>query len=113
MAQSYGVPNSFTATFTGPYSGSTDAVKIRNITLGVNAWKGGESPYTQSVEVEGVTVNSVPDLVADTQAQEILSNSRCVVHLENNGGTITAVAVGGKPTENLELQVILQEGVVV
>lgn len=113
MAQSYGAAASYTATFAGPYNANADSVKIREITLSVSAWKGGESPYTQSVEVEGITVNSVADLVADAQAQAILSDSRCVVHLENDEGTITAVAVGGKPKKDLTLQVIVQEGIVV
>lgn len=110
MATSYGTAAGFTARFSGPYSGST-STKIVDITIPKNGWKGAISPYTQAIQVEGVSVSSVVDLSGDSTALETLTKSRCMVYLENEEGTITAVAVGGKPKDDLVLQAMIQEGV--
>lgn len=112
MAQSFGTSSGFTAVFAGPYSGNTEAAKIVELTIPVGGWKGAESPYTQVVDVEGISTNSVVDLAANDAALKVLSESRCVVYLDNDAGTVTAVAVGGKPKANLTLQAIIREGVV-
>lgn len=112
MTTSYGAAANFTAQFAGPFSGSTAAAKIIDITIPGNGWKGAESPYSQVVEVEGVAANSIVDLAGDSAALKVLSDSRCAVYLENDSGTVTAVAVGGKPKSSLTLQAIIREGVV-
>lgn len=111
MAVSYGSANNFTAKFTGPYGGSTEAAKIVSLTIPASEWKEAVSPYTQAVTVNGVSANSTIDLAADSAALAVLSESRCVVYLENDGGNVTAVAVGGKPRADLTLQAIIREGV--
>lgn len=112
MPTSYGSASNFTAKFTGPYS-STAGAKIVDLVIYRRNWKEAVSPYTQEITVEGVSANSVVDLAADSETLDILSKSRSVVYLENDGGTVRAVAVGGKPTEDLAVQAIIQEGVVV
>lgn len=112
MAVSYGSASNFTAQFAGPLGGSTETAKIVALTIPVSNWKGAVSPYTQVVTVAGISTNSVIDLAADSTALEALSNSRCTVYLDNDGGIITAVAVGGKPKSDLTLQAIIREGVV-
>lgn len=112
MATSYGAASNFTAQFSGPYSGQA-GVKITELTLYQRNWKEAVSPYTQDITVEGVSANSVVDLAAGAETLAVLEKSRSVVHLENDGGTIRAVAVGGKPRADLHVQVIIQEGVVV
>lgn len=116
MAVSYGAASNFTAQFSGPYSGGGsgggETAKIVTLRIPASTWKEAVSPYTQVVTVDGVSVNSIIDLAADSTALEVLTNSRCVVYLENNAGTVTAVAVGGKPKSDLTLQAIIREGVV-
>lgn len=112
MAVSYGSASNFTAQFAGPLGGSTETAKIVDLTIPASTWKGAVSPYTQAVTVEGISVNSVINLAADSTALEVLSNSLCAVYLENDGGIVTAVAVGGKPKSDLTLQAIIREGVV-
>lgn len=112
MANSYGAASRFTAQFAGPFSGSTEVAKIVALKILASGWKGAVSPYTQTVMVEGVSTNSIVDLAADSAAVEILANCGGTVYLENTGGIITAVAVGGKPEEDLTLQAIIREGVV-
>lgn len=112
MATSYGSASNFTATFAGPLGGGGSSAKIVDMTILQDEWKNAESPYTQEVNVEGVSANSVVDLVADAETLDILTQSRCVVYLRNDGGTITAVAVGGKPQGDLTVQAIITEGTV-
>lgn len=112
MATSYGAASNFTAQFTGPYSGQA-AAKVTELTLYKNNWKEAESPYTQEITVEGVSANSVVNLAAGAETLTVLTQSRSMVYLENDGGTIRAVAVGGKPTADVNVQAIIQEGVVV
>lgn len=112
MATSYGAASNFTAQFTGPYSSQASA-KVTEVTLYQRNWKEAVSPYTQDITVEGVSANSVVDLAAGAETLAVLTESRSMVYLENDGGAIRAVAVGGKPTADLRVQVIIQEGIVV
>lgn len=112
MANSYGSASNFTAQFTGPYSSAAGA-KVVDLVIYQRNWKEAVSPYTQEITVKGVSANSVIDLAADSETLDILSKSRSVVYLENDGGTVRAVAVGGKPAEDLTVQAVIQEGVVV
>lgn len=112
MPTSFGSASNFTAKFTGPYSNPV-GTKIVDLVIYQKNWKEAVSPYSQEITVDGVSKNSVINLVADADTLEILSSSRSMVYLENDGGTVRAVAVGGKPKEDLEVQAIIQEGVVI
>lgn len=122
MTISYGSPGSLTADLVGPYSGGTggsgdvtivgSVAKFVNITLPSSSWKGAISPYSQTVNVSGVSVNSMVDLAADKNTLEILMSNGTAIYMDNNGGTVTAYAIGQKPTASLTLQAIITEGVV-
>ena len=58
MALDYGEGGSFTVTMDGPFAsgGSGGALKMVAISAPAANWKGGESPYSQVVTVDGVTV---------------------------------------------------------
>lgn len=113
MAMSYGSPGSFTAEFAGPFSaGVGGTVKFTTISLPASSWKGASSPFSQAVNVEGVSANSMVNLSGDAQTLALLIENRTAVYLENDVGTVTAVAVGKKPTANLTLDAIIIEGVV-
>ena len=61
MAQQYGSGGSVTVRMAGPFggsSGSGTSARITEISLPVNAWKGGESPYSQVVDVDVITIRS-------------------------------------------------------
>ena len=110
MTINYGNAASFEAVFGGPYGGTTGNVaKIVSVSLPVSGWKGANSPYSQEVTVEGISVNSKVDLQADATALAALLASRTEIYIENDGGEATAWAVGGQPTENLTLQACLTE----
>lgn len=112
MVNGYGAASSFTAQFAGPVGGAEETGKIVTLTIPVNGWKNAVSPYTQKIEVEGTSANSLIDLAADSAALNILSMSGSAVYLENDAGSVTAVAVGGKPKADLVVQAVIREGVV-
>ena len=109
MALQYGAGGSFTVKMEGPYGGSGTSVKLREITLLASAWKGGESPYSQVVAVEGVSVNSKVDLQPSVEQLEIFHDKDLAFSTENNGGVVTVYAIGDKPTNDYTIQVTIIE----
>ena len=117
MALQYGQGGGITVSMAGPFGGSGGAgVKLTAITLPAANWKGAESPYSQEVEVEGVTVSSKVDVQLSTEQMDIFQNRIIAFQAVNSGGIITLYAYGGKPDTDLTLQVtiseVLAEGVI-
>lgn len=89
-----------------------DACKVKkaSVTLTAAGWTGTESPYTQSVTIDGITVNSKVDLQMDSTAIGVMADSgTTAVYIANNNGTLTAYAVGEKPAADLSVQVTITE----
>ena len=117
MALQYGQGGGITVSMAGPFGGSGGAgVKLTAITLPAANWKGGESPYSQVVEVEGVTVSSKVDVQLSTEQMGIFQNKIIAFQAVNSNGMITLYAYGGKPDTDLTLQAtiseVLAEGVI-
>lgn len=90
---------------------STQSVlpKMTTITLEANAWTGSSNPWSQVVSINGVTVNSKIDLQPTAVQIVELQNADIMLMIENNGGTTTAYAIGGKPTVDYTMQVLITE----
>jgi hypothetical protein len=96
-------------------AGSGDAVapKLTSITMSANAWTGSNNPYSQVVTCSGVNVNSKLDLQpTPTQIVE-LQDAEISLMLTNTNGVVTAWAIGGKPTNNYTMDVLITEVTVV
>ncbi len=106
MALEYGTGGGITVSMAGPFGGSATAVKLTEITLLAANWKGGESPYSQVVEVEGVSVNSKVDLQPSV---EMLNDKVIAFSTENDGGVVTVYAIGDKPTNDCTIQATIVE----
>ena len=110
MALQYGQGSGITATMAGPFGGSGGAgVKLTAITLPAANWKGGESPYSQVVEVEGVSVNSMVDLQPSVEQLEIFHDKDIAFSTENDAGVVTVYAIGDKPTNDYTIQATIME----
>ena len=109
MAQQYGEGGSITVQMAGPFGGSGTAEKLTDITLPVSEWKGGESPYSQVVAVEGVSVNSKIYLDLSAEQTEFFRNKCIALTAQNNGGTVTVFAIGDKPTDDYVIQASIKE----
>lgn len=110
MALDYGNGGSYTARMAGPFgSGGGSSVKLTQITLPAAAWKGGESPYSQVVTVEGISVNSMVDLQPSVEQLEIFHDKDIAFTTENEGGVVTVYAIGDKPTNDYTIQATIME----
>ncbi len=112
MALQYGNQATFTVTLAGPFGGSGAGVKLAQIELKKDNWKGSASPYFQEVEVAGVSVNSMVNLQPNAQQQEIFREKEIAFTAENVGGKVTVYVVGDKPTQDHTFQATITEVIV-
>ena len=89
---------------------SSTQVKIQNgtITLPAASWT-GTGPYTQTVTVAGSTAQSQINIQGNQTAIAAANSGGFAVLISNTGGTLTAYAIGTKPTVDLTLQVTIVE----
>ena len=93
-------------------SGKEPNVAKGTISTGTT-WSGsGTGPFTQTVTVSGasVTANSKVDLQPDATAfAQLMSDHVKAIFISNNNGTLTAYAVGRKPTAAITFQCTVME----
>ena len=83
-------------------------VKVTTINL-TTAWT-GSGPYTQNVSISGVTAKSKVDLQPDNAAlDQLINDGVSALYIANNNGTLTAYAIGAKPTTTLRIQATVME----
>ena len=84
-------------------AGVTTSVKKTTVTLSTN-WIGSASPYTQTVTISNITANSKVDLQPDTTTiTQMADDGTIALYISNENGTLTANAVGEKPTAELTI----------
>lgn len=87
----------------------TSTPKLTSVTMLASAWSGDSNPYSQVVTCGGVNVNSKLDLQpTPTQIVE-LQDAEISLMATNNNGTVTVYAIGGKPTSDMTMQVLITE----
>lgn len=109
MALQYGAGGGITVAMEGPFGGSGAAVKLAQVTLRAADWKGAESPYSQVVEVEGVSVNSMVNLHPSVEQLEIFHDKDLAFVTENEDGVVTVFAIGDKPQNDYTIQATIME----
>lgn len=110
MATQYGdSPSILSVSMEGPFGGSGSSVKVTNITIYADQWKGATSPYSQVITVEGVSVNSKVDFQPSAEQLESFGDLPVSLLVENNEGEVTVYAVGEKPKEDYTLQATITE----
>ena len=86
-----------------------DTTKKATVTLSTD-WVGDTSPYTQSVTISGIKVNSKVDLQPDASViTQMAEDGTVALFIANEGGTLTANAVGEKTTVELTIQATITE----
>lgn len=83
--------------------------KIAIITLSASAWTGASNPWSQAINVSGVTENSKLDLQPTAVQIVALQDSEITLMLQNDKGSVSAWAIGNKPTEDYTMQVLITE----
>jgi hypothetical protein len=108
----YGSGGDITVIMEGPFSGGGAATaKLSVISAPAANWKGAISPFSQEVEVEGISVNSMVyiQLSIDQIEQLRSANKDFAFTTENDGGIVTLYAIGSKPSVDLEFQAAISE----
>ena len=82
---------------------------IANVSLPASAWKGTKSPWSQVVQIPGVTENSQVDLTPDVSQLAIFHDKDLAFVAENEDGVVTVYAVGQKPTNDYVIQATIKE----
>jgi hypothetical protein len=82
---------------------------LGEVTLLSSAWQGTESPYSQVVEIDGVTENSQVDLTPSIEQLAIFHHKDLAFVTENVDGVVTVYALGDKPTNDYTIQVTITE----
>lgn len=83
--------------------------KLGDVTILANGWVGDASPYSQVVEIAGVTENSQVDLTPSVEQLAIFHDKDLAFVTENDGGVVTVYAVGQKPQNDYTIQVTITE----
>lgn len=85
------------------------AAVITEITLYASEWVGDASPYSQELNIEGVTEYSKVDLQPDADLLAIFHEKDLALVAENEDGVVTVYAIGDKPTRDYTMQASITE----
>ena len=83
--------------------------KISSVKLLASKWVGDASPYSQVVQLSGITENSMVDLTPSVEQLSVFYNKDLAFVTENVGGVVTVYAIGQKPTNDYTIQVAITE----
>lgn len=88
--------------------GAQAKITTASITLAAASWA-GDGPYTQTVDISGVTAKSRIDLNPSAAVLSAAMDGGYGLVIGNNNGTVTVYAVGSKPTAAITVQVSITE----
>ena len=88
---------------------SVSSARIANVTLTAALWQGSQSPYSQVVEIEGITPNSQVDLTPSVEQLIIFHQKDLAFVTENDDGVVTVYVIGDKPQSDYTMQVTITE----
>lgn len=93
----------------GGSGGGASMPKLTTITIPASGWEGSSSPYSQVVTVNGVNANSRLELLpTPTQISE-LQEAEISLTVTNNNGVVTVYSFYGKPSSDLEMQILITD----
>ena len=83
--------------------------KYTSISLVASKWEGTEDPYSQVVDIEGITANSKVDLLPSVEQLAIFHDKDLAFVTENEDGVVTVYAIGDMPTQDYTIEVCITE----
>lgn len=90
-------------------SGGVPTARIAYVELLSSEWQGEKSPYSQIVDIDGVTKNTQVDLTPSVEQLAVFYNKDLGFVTENRNGVVTVYAIGQKPENDYVIQVTLTE----
>ena len=88
---------------------SKTKVRIANVDLLSANWVGTTSPYSQVVQIDGVTEYSQVDLTPSIEQLITFYDKDLGFVTENEDGVVTVYAIGQKPENDYTIQVTITE----
>lgn len=88
---------------------STTAIRVAEIQLLASKWIGDESPYSQVINIEGITEYSQIDLKPSVAQLAVFHDKDLAFVTENDDGVVTVYALGDKPSNDYIMQVAITE----
>lgn len=85
------------------------SARIAYIDLLAANWVGDSSPYSQVVEIDGITENSQVDLTPSIEHLVVFYEKDLGFVTENEDGVVTVYAIGQKPLDDYTMQVTITE----
>lgn len=86
---------------------------ISTITLLASDWSGADNLYSQIVTIDGITATSMIDLQPTPEQMIVWQDEGWSFTTLNDDGVVNVYVSGGKPTEDVTVQVKIQEVTVV
>lgn len=83
--------------------------RIAHVDLLASNWYGESSPYSQVVQIDGVTENSQVDLTPSIEQLVIFYEKDLGFVTENDDGEVKVYAIGQKPENDYTIQVTITE----
>ena len=87
----------------------TPTARISEVNLLAADWIGESSPYSQVVQIDGITENSQVDLTPSIEQLVIFYEKDLGFVTENEDGVVTVYAIGQKPENDYVIQVTITE----
>lgn len=109
MALYYGSGGAATIVMEGPFGSVGTAIRLAELSLPEAAWKGAVSPYSQTVELPGLTIRSKVDLLPGWEQLEQFRQKELTFTTENCDGVLTVYAIGDRPDRDLVFQASVTE----
>lgn len=81
--------------------------RLTTITLTKSGWTGSNNPYSQTVTASSITATDRIELCPTAQQIVQLQNDDVALMAENNGGSLIVYSIGGKPSVDMTMQILL------
>ena len=88
---------------------SVPAMVIDSIELPMSGWTGTSSPYSQVVEIPGVTERSQIDMQPTIEQIIELQERGIALMVTNDASTVTVYAINGKPASDYTMQITIMD----
>lgn len=85
------------------------SAKIVDVVLLASSWEGDSSPYSQVVNIDGITQYSKVDLLPSVGQLALFHNKDLAFVTENDDGVVTVYAIGDRPTQDYTIQASITE----